>query len=216
MPLIIGQTAGGILIPILVDDDGVVSVSSAVSSLPTLPAGDNNIGNVDIVSLPALAAGDNNIGNVDVVTLPAIPTGSNVIGKVDARSLGWIGAAWQKNPLELGYSGDKTERKENLVAGAGYNSLAGAGVPAGEIWVVEAIAAANTVKAADRIRLWVFVNGIALFLQEQITTSIGEYVTWSGAVTLSYTDYVGADFQSSDAGDDLYLIYHARRIDIDQ
>lgn len=34
-----------------------------------LPAGDNNIGNVDIAS--ALPAGDNNIGNVDVVTLPA-------------------------------------------------------------------------------------------------------------------------------------------------
>jgi hypothetical protein len=48
-----------------------------------LPAGDNNIGNVDVVTLPTLPAGDNNIGNVDVVTLPSIPAGSNLIGSVD-------------------------------------------------------------------------------------------------------------------------------------
>lgn len=36
-----------------------------------LPAGDNNIGNVDVVTLPALPAGTNNIGDVDVLTQPA-------------------------------------------------------------------------------------------------------------------------------------------------
>lgn len=34
-----------------------------------LPAGNNNIGDVDVASI---AAGDNNIGNVDIVTLPAV------------------------------------------------------------------------------------------------------------------------------------------------
>lgn len=33
MPLIIGETAGGVLIPVLVDDNGVVSVSADVVSL---------------------------------------------------------------------------------------------------------------------------------------------------------------------------------------
>lgn len=51
-----------------------------------LPAGDNNIGNVDVASLPALPAGTNNIGDVDVVSLPALPTGSNTIGKVDVNA----------------------------------------------------------------------------------------------------------------------------------
>jgi hypothetical protein len=40
-----------------------------VTRLPSIPAGNNNIGDVDIASI---AAGDNNIGNVDVVTMPAI------------------------------------------------------------------------------------------------------------------------------------------------
>ena len=49
-----------------------------------LPAGNNNIGDVDVASI---AAGDNNIGNVDVVTLPALPAGTNNIGDVDVLTL---------------------------------------------------------------------------------------------------------------------------------
>jgi len=58
-----------------------------VLTLPVLPAGDNNIGNVDIVTLPALPAGTNNIGDVDVLTLPALPAGTNNIGDVDVLTL---------------------------------------------------------------------------------------------------------------------------------
>lgn len=56
-----------------------------VLSLPALPAGNNNIGDVDIAS--ALPAGDNNIGNVDIVTLPALAAGTNNIGDVDVLTL---------------------------------------------------------------------------------------------------------------------------------
>lgn len=35
-----------------------------------IPAGTNNIGDVDVLTLPALPAGTNNIGDVDVLTLP--------------------------------------------------------------------------------------------------------------------------------------------------
>lgn len=36
-----------------------------------LPAGTNNIGDVDVLTLPAIPAGTNNIGDVDVLTLPS-------------------------------------------------------------------------------------------------------------------------------------------------
>jgi hypothetical protein len=43
------------------------------TSLQTaLPAGTNNIGDVDVLTLPALVAGTANIGDVDVLTLPGI------------------------------------------------------------------------------------------------------------------------------------------------
>ncbi len=56
----------------------------------SIAAGDNNIGNVDIVTMPSVTvgtlpstpAGDNNIGNVDVVTLPALVAGAALIGEV--------------------------------------------------------------------------------------------------------------------------------------
>ena len=49
--------------------EGAVSGSEMqVDVVASLPAGTNNIGDVDVLSI---AAGDNNIGNVDIVSLPA-------------------------------------------------------------------------------------------------------------------------------------------------
>jgi hypothetical protein len=59
--------------------DNMISGSEAqvdVITLPAIPAGTNNIGDVDVLTI---AAGDNNIGNVDIAS--AIPAGSNLIGK---------------------------------------------------------------------------------------------------------------------------------------
>lgn len=48
--------------------------------ITSIAAGDNNIGNVDVVTLPALAAGTNNIGDVDVLSV--VPgTGATNLGK---------------------------------------------------------------------------------------------------------------------------------------
>lgn len=61
--------------------DNIVAGSEAqVDIVAALPAGTNNIGDVDVLSLPALPAGNNNIGDVDVATIAA---GDNNIGNVD-------------------------------------------------------------------------------------------------------------------------------------
>ena len=60
-----------------------LGAAPATVTVGALPAGANNIGDVDVLTI---AAGDNNIGNVDVVTLPALPAGSNNIGDVDLAS----------------------------------------------------------------------------------------------------------------------------------
>lgn len=62
--------------------DNVVSGSEAqVDIVASLPAGTNNIGDVDIATI---AAGDNNIGNVDIASIAA---GNNNIGDVDVASI---------------------------------------------------------------------------------------------------------------------------------
>ena len=58
-----------------------------INSIPAIPAGNNNIGNVGINSLPSIPAGNNLIGNVGINSLPAIPAGNNLIGSVNLQSL---------------------------------------------------------------------------------------------------------------------------------
>jgi hypothetical protein len=89
-------------------DTNLGTVAGAVSGtevqvdvVAALPAGSNNIGDVDIASI---AAGDNNIGNVDIVTLPALPAGSNNIGDVDVASI----AAGAALIGDVGLSGART------------------------------------------------------------------------------------------------------------
>jgi hypothetical protein len=65
-----------------VEADVSVNNELLVKVNDSLPAGTNNIGDVDVLSLPALPAGTNNIGDVDVLSLPSIPAGANVIGDV--------------------------------------------------------------------------------------------------------------------------------------
>ena len=76
---------------IAMGDDGtniqslhVDSSGDAQVDVLSIAAGDNNIGNVDVVTLPALAAGTNNIGDVDVLSIAA---GTNNIGDVDVASI---------------------------------------------------------------------------------------------------------------------------------
>ena len=63
-------------------DQTTPGTTNGVQVNAALPAGTNNIGDVDVLTLPALPAGTNNIGDVDVLTLPALTAGTNIIGFV--------------------------------------------------------------------------------------------------------------------------------------
>lgn len=67
------------------DNGGSLTVDGSVSLAAAIPAGTNNIGDVDVLSLPAIPAGNNNIGDVDIAS--AIPAGNNNIGDVDVASI---------------------------------------------------------------------------------------------------------------------------------
>jgi hypothetical protein len=60
------------------------NTTTAVTVGAALPAGTNNIGDVDVLTLPALPAGTNNIGDVDIASIAA---GDNNIGNVDVLTL---------------------------------------------------------------------------------------------------------------------------------
>lgn len=69
-----------------------------VDVVGALPAGTNNIGDVDVLTLPALPAGTNNIGDVDVLTIAA---GDNNIGNVDIVTMPNVTLAAGTNTNEV-------------------------------------------------------------------------------------------------------------------
>src|SRR6185503_2726981 len=80
------------------DGPGVIATVGSVTAIANaLPAGNNNIGDVDVASLPAIPTGSNVIGKVSIdQTTPgttngvqvnaALPAGTNAIGKLAANS----------------------------------------------------------------------------------------------------------------------------------
>lgn len=62
------------------DNGGSLTVDGSVSLAAAIPAGTNNIGDVDVLTLPALPAGTNNIGDVDVLSMPTGASAAQVQG----------------------------------------------------------------------------------------------------------------------------------------
>jgi hypothetical protein len=63
---------------------------------------------------------------------------------------------------------------------------------------------------------FVVVNGVTIYFIKQPLPTSGEWYIWNGEIVLSEGDTVGSVFNGVTAGDDLYMTYHAVRIDIDQ
>lgn len=214
MPVIIGVTSGGVLVPVQVDANGVVKVSSAVSSLPTLPAGDNNIGNVDVVTLPTLPAGDNNIGNVDIVTLPEIPAGTKEIGKIQARSYGWRYEAWRKDPLRFGFSSFISEVESDTNLSAGSNSLNTSAVPTGEIYVYTNISFRYVGTVPTRIRVSLMVSGTYHNLYDAVAPVSNTLYDRQGWWVVKAGNNLRCAISGATAGDDLFFYVTGFGVDI--
>lgn len=101
-----------------------------VALVQSIPAGTNNIGDVDIAS--ALPAGTNNIGDIDVLTLPADPLGANADSAVTAGSTGSISGKLRqissdldaiKTSLQIMDDWDDTDRAKVALYDSSLNGL---------------------------------------------------------------------------------------------
>jgi len=92
----------------VIDTSGQKKSLASVTVISALPAGTNNIGDVDVLSLPSIPAGTNNIGDVDVLTLPSIPAGTNNIGDVDIVSLPNEGQQTMANSISVAIASDQS------------------------------------------------------------------------------------------------------------
>lgn len=116
-----------------VPSHAVTNAGTFATQVTSISAGDNNIGNVDVVTLPAIPAGTNNIGDVDVLTLPALPAGTNNIGDVDvltqparSRTVDAISVAEQTDVLMNGLTALTPKFATISAAASGDNTLVAA------------------------------------------------------------------------------------------
>ena len=225
----------------LIDDlrNALASVATdtlRANIIAALPAGSANIGDVDVVSsaLPTGAATAANqateitalqliddlrnaLTSVATDSLRAILlAGTAEIGMVQARNYGWDGAAWRKNNLIFGYYDTYDEVLSNTAATVGTNYLTSSAVPAGQIYVVRAMLAKNTVTANTRTELQKYAGAVEYIVKQQLSPAIGFGVEFSGWITLKPTQQVRAMFVGCVAGDDIYLHITGYKMQITQ
>lgn len=82
-------------LPVDVTDSATRDLGTVDIAAP-LPAGTNNIGDVDVLTLPAIPAGTNNIGDVDVASGP---TGASALQAQGAAAHDAVAAG---NPVQMG------------------------------------------------------------------------------------------------------------------
>jgi len=146
----------------------------------------------------------------------AMPLLVDASGRPLVLSHGWVGGAWQKNPLLLGYSGIVKCVWDNLTLAAGDNTIDGPIVPAGEIWVITAVIAQYVGAVATELIMRVNSSGsgIAVLDVAPPTTLINYNNT--GTWILAPGDFLQGFVRAAALNDDFRGRGLGYRVDIDQ
>lgn len=134
------------------------------------------------------------------------------------KNYGWINSAWQKDPLRLGYSGNKSQSIQDLSASAGTNGLFSDFVPYYELWDVQCIFIYNWTSACTGLFLSAYTGGgtYNIRLAHILNPAQGYTLVWTGSLLLDENCFIYLVATGCTAGDDLYGGFTAVRIDIDQ
>ena len=187
-PIVILGTDGTDLYGITVDTAGHVQVDVLSNALPTGAATETTLASVlaklDVaLSTRALEAGGN------------LAAASTALQLIDDFALG-------TNKL-FGYNNRYSETGSDLNAAGGNVAKYGATVPAGEIWILQAIEGHNNTTATTNV-LGVDNAGAFQVLKRQAQASVTEHTYWTGEIILAAGDRPRVTFLSTIAGDDLY------------
>lgn len=124
-----------------------------------------------------------------------------------AQIYGWDGAAWRKLPLLWGYSESLEEERVDTNASVTSDFLIGTVVPAGEVWIIDAVCAVDVTTNITLIRFAVDTAIGGVFFHAAAPGAADEYVYWDGHLTLAEGKKIIAFFSGTVAGDDIYLRY---------
>lgn len=142
---------------------------------------------------------------VDVKT-SALPTGAATSAKQNQLE-GWDGAAWRKLPLVWGYSDRLAEYQSEDDATAGINYLTFTAVPAGYVYVVEAVDGYNANHAPLSIEIQACVGSVVARLYRNSDPVVNVPDVLVGRFTLTAGDVVRVRFEGCTLNDNLRAHY---------
>ena len=118
---------------------------------------------------------------------------------------GWDGSQWRKLGLLFGYYDRLAAQVVNTSAAAGTNMLTGTAVSAGEIHVIQAIAAIDYNSTTTRIYVSATGGVITIPLADEYSVAAEHWVIKTVNIVLKAGDCLNCIFYGCTAGDDLYL-----------
>jgi hypothetical protein len=205
MSVIHGNYNNQNILPVLVDSQGrpLVVIDSVtgtylqvdVHSLPSIPAGNNNIGDVDVVSLPS---------NV-LAGMTSLPAGSNVIGKVDINSPVPLRVMGKQSEAIFALESVIVAHKENTNLGAGYINLSFDTVPSGKVDIITCTSVAyGGTNPGTIIWLMVITPTVSAVMKQIVAPTNGLYYNIDATMYVPESSYVNVRIGGHTVGDDLY------------
>lgn len=134
-----------------------------------------------------------------------------------AQNHGYVNAAWQKDPIRLGYSDVIRVAITNTSLPAGASSNDSAVVPAGEIWIITNITVAysGTVAGVALATRIVDTGASSWMLWDQRGLTSGIFYDRQGWWVLKPGEKLRVDVTGATLNDDVYLRAVGTRVDID-
>lgn len=118
---------------------------------------------------------------------------------------GWDGSAWRKLPLLFGYSDGWGESASGTASGAGDASADTTEVPAGYIYVLQAVSAYHNAGANKEVTITANVSGVNVILFNDLAAVTGTWYPVICNVVLKEDDFVNAYVAAPGDGKICYL-----------
>jgi len=136
--------------------------------------------------------------------------------EIEVQSYGWIGAAWQKNPLAFGYSDTVFRVWSDTSLDADTNYVSDTAVPAGEIRVLTNLVTQYTGTVPTNMRFIVIRDATDYYLFGPKSPVSGQMYDRQGFWVLEEDDVLSVRVAGATATDALHAYASGFRVDIDQ
>lgn len=129
---------------------------------------------------------------------------------------GWIGGAWQKNPLLMGYSDVVAENFGVASLTVATGVIYATPVPAGEVHVITTFSARNLTSSGCTFMLWAEVGPGTPAYARKAAIAVYDVILFTGMIVLKEGDRLYVTYASAQIGDNIVCYSGGWKFDIDQ